>query len=407
MKRSNNPYFLWGLTAFLVLSGCIVVFLVLSKLLVLVDVVGKLMSYLSPVLYGLAFGYILCPLMNVAERNLRRWLARVITNESVVHRIARGGGVTFALGAMLLVVYAVINMILPELTGSVVKLVRDLPDNYARVVAWANGLLADNPVLADTVSNAMMLLEKWLYNDLLPNAQNYLLSLTTSMFSIAYDVFELLVGVIVSVYVMVSKDIFLGQSKKLVCAIFPARRANQVMDLARYAHKTFSGFVVGKILDSLIIGILCFIGMSLLKMPYTLLISVIVGVTNVIPFFGPYIGAIPSAFLILLVSPIQCLYFLIFILALQQFDGNILGPHILGNATGLSGFWVVVAILSFGNLFGIVGMIIGVPTFAVLYTIVSELVNKKLRKRNIDPSQDFQTLQHVSEQSIPVEENKS
>ena len=174
------------------------------------------------------------------------------------------------------------------------------------------------------------------------------------------------------------------------------------MDVARQAHRIFGGFLTGKIIDSLIIGILCFIGMTIFNMPYALLVSVIVGVTNVIPFFGPYIGAVPSAFMILLVSPMQCLYFVLFIFALQQFDGNILGPHILGSATGLSGFWVVVSILLFGNLFGMVGMIIGVPAFAVIYSLVSDLVSRGLRRREIDPETDFLNLER-----LPVQDETS
>ena len=145
----------------------------------------------------------------------------------------------------------------------------------------------------------------------------------------------------------------------------------------------FSGFVRGKLLDSLIIGILCFICCSILKMPYTPLVSVVVGVTNVIPFFGPFLGAVPSAFLILLVSPKQCLVFVIFIVILQQFDGNILGPKILGDATGISSFWVIVAILVGGGFAGVLGMFIGVPVFACIQELLKFLMDRRLRKRNM------------------------
>lgn len=157
-----------------------------------------------------------------------------------------------------------------------------------------------------------------------------------------------------------------------------------------FANQAFGGFIGGKIVDSLIIGVLCFIGLSILDMPYTLLISIIVGVTNIIPFFGPYIGAIPSAFLLLVVNPMDCLYFIIFILILQQLDGNIIGPMILGDATGLSSFWVVVAILLFGSLYGVLGMIIGVPLFAVLYKIITEIINWLLRRKGLSTvSRDY------------------
>ena len=372
-RKTDNIYFNWGVTAACVLLVCIAAYLILANLQTVFGYLGKLLSVLMPVLYGLAFGYLLCPLMNAAERILRRALQ---------HAIA---------------------MILPELTGSVAKLVEDLPSNYDKVVEWVTGLLADRPALEQAVSNGLDYLEKWLYSDLLPNAQQYLLSLTASMVGVVYGVVNLLIGVIVSVYVLISKDTFLAQTKKIVCAVLPARGANRLMDVARQAHRIFGGFLTGKIIDSLIIGVLCFIGMTIFNMPYTLLVSVIVGVTNVIPFFGPYIGAVPSAFLILLVSPMQCLYFILFIFALQQFDGNILGPHILGSATGLSGFWVVVSILLFGNLFGMVGMIIGVPAFAVIYSLISDLVSRGLRRREIDPETDFLNLERLPAQDEATE----
>ena len=402
VKKRDNPYVCWGLTAFCVLLACILAFLLLSNLGKVFSALDWFCSALSPVLYGLAFGYLLCPLMNRVERVLRPRLERVLRRPRLAQRLARGAGIVVAEGAVILLVYAVIAMLLPELTSSVMMLVTELPGRYEAAATWANQVLADNPALADAVSAGMNYFETWLSTDLLPNAQNYLLSLTTSVVNMAYGTVNLIIGLVVSIYVLVSKDVFLGQSKKIVCAVLPARRANYLMEMARFAHKTFGGFLSGKILDSLIIGVLCFVGMSILRLPYTLLISVIVGVTNVIPFFGPYIGAVPSAFLILLVNPMQCLYFVIFILVLQQFDGNVLGPHILGGATGLSGFWVIVAILAFGKLFGLVGMVIGVPTFAVMYALAADLVNRGLRRRGIDPETDFNALS-----AVPEEETES
>ena len=208
----------------------------------------------------------------------------------------------------------------------------------------------------------------------------------------------MLIGVIVSVYILYSKEIFARQCKKAVYALFRADRANMVLHITTKSNEIFGGFVIGKILDSAIIGLLCFIGLtigvicfiglSILNMPYTMLVSVIVGVTNVIPFFGPYIGAIPSTILIALEDPMKGVYFLIFILVLQQFDGNILGPKILGNSTGLSAFWVVTSILLGGGLFGFVGMVMGVPTFAVIYYIVDMILDNKLKKKKLPVRSD-------------------
>ena len=194
---------------------------------------------------------------------------------------------------------------------------------------------------------------------------------------------NLIIGIIISVYLLAMKEQSLARCCKLLYGVLSERAANLVMRGTRRTDEIFSGFVRGKLLDSLIIGILCFIGGSILNLPYTPLVSVVVGVTNIIPFFGPFLGAIPSAFLILLVSPKQCLIFIIFVIVLQQFDGNILGPKILGSATGISSFWVVVTILLGGGFFGVLGMFLGVPVFACLQELVKHLIDRRLTQRNM------------------------
>lgn len=221
---------------------------------------------------------------------------------------------------------------------------------------------------------------------------------------------NMLIGIVVAVYALIEKDVFVGQTKKLTYTLFKPERANSIIDTARHGDKIFGGFLSGKILDSIIVGVITFICLSIFKMPYTLLISVIIGVTNIIPFFGPFIGAIPCAFFILLIDPVQCLWFVIFIVILQQIDGNIIGPKILGTTTGISEFWVTFALLLFGGLFGFIGMIIGVPLFAVIYYIIKNLVNKKIQERGL-PTQsalyhdiggvDPETLEFTE---MPVEE---
>ena len=210
---------------------------------------------------------------------------------------------------------------------------------------------------------------------------------------------DALIGIIVMVYLLNIKQTFEAQGKKIIYGVFPLAIANKVIGEIRFIHHVFGGFIIGKIVDSINIGIHCFIGVSLMNMPYPLLISVIVGVTNVIPFFGPFIGAIPTGFLVLLVDPIKCIYFLLFILLLQQFDGNILGPKILGDSTGLQSFWVLFSILLFGGLFGFVGMIIGVPTFAVFYRMVKEGVESSLKKKDLSSyTDDYRGLNYIDEE---------
>ena len=199
-----------------------------------------------------------------------------------------------------------------------------------------------------------------------------------------------------TVYLLIGKETFVGHGKKIVYAVLPSKYGNVVIHTMRITNQMFGGFVSGKILDSVIIGVICYVGLMILGMPYSLLVAVIVGVTNVIPFFGPFIGAVPSFILIALAEPVKGLYFLIFVLALQQVDGNIIGPKILGDSTGLSSFWVVFAILVGGGLFGFMGMLLGVPTFAVIYYLIREAVAYILRRRSLpEETRDYIRMRNV------------
>ena len=204
-----------------------------------------------------------------------------------------------------------------------------------------------------------------------------------SVFGLVSFLSDLLVGIIVSIYFLATKETCAAHARKVVCGLFPKEQVYWLLRGAAKVDSIFAGFVRGKLLDSLIIGIICFVGCSILKFPYTPLVSVIVGVTNVIPFFGPFLGAIPSIFLILLDSPLKALYFTLFVLALQQVDGNIIGPKILGDKTGLSSLWVIVAILVGGSFFGIAGMFFGVPILACLTSLCSFLLESRLLRKNL------------------------
>ena len=259
------------------------------------------------------------------------------------------------------------------------------------VSQWLSGLLKDNPVIA---RNFMQVYEQfsaqlvnWVQNIALP----HLVTMMTGVVTTVSVVVDILIGIIIALYILNGKETFCAQAKKMTYSLFSIERANSIIERVAHIHRVFGGFITGKLIDSLIIGVLCFIGMRIMmavgllgiESSYALLISVIIGITNIIPFFGPFIGAVPSAILIMVTSPLQALYFVIFIIILQQIDGNILGPKILGNSTGLSSFWVMFAILIFGGLFGFVGMAIGVPLFAVIYSIVSECINHLLHNRGL------------------------
>lgn len=386
-KHRENVYFRWGLTAFIVIAGAIVLLQLVTKLPSFLAFAKSFMATLSPVLYGLVIAYLLHPIVNRVKKLLTSPLQKVIKKPEKAEGLAKTIGILVALMVAVLVVWALIAMVLPQLIDSIVTIVGNLPVYYETLNGWVLKFIEDTPELQNITEGFMNqvydYLSNFLQNVLLPKIQTLLVTLTTSVVGVVKGALNLIIGVIISVYLLSGQDKFLAQGKKLIYAMLGRKKGGYVLNICTFANRAFGGFIGGKIVDSAIIGVLCFIGLSCLKMPYTLLISIFVGATNVIPFFGPFIGAIPSALLLLVIDPIKCVYFVIFVIVLQQLDGNVIGPLILGDATGLSSIWVVVSILVFGNLFGVPGMVIGVPTFAVIYKILREVVNKVLEKRGL------------------------
>ena len=374
-----------GMTFFLVVAASIIFYFALLRLPHISDAFATTVGVLKPILYGFAIAYLLNPIVKKVELYMVPFLDKRMKNKKKVRTISRTAGVLASLIVLILVIVALCNMLIPELYKSIRNLVFTLPGQLNDWVNALNGMeISDSTMsslLKTIVNEGTDMFQKWLRTDLLNIANEWMSTLTVGVINVFSELFDLLIGVIVSVYVLFSKETFMRQSKKAVYAFLSAHNANLVLHFTRKSNEIFGGFIIGKIIDSVIIGVLCFVGLSLLKMPYTLLVSVIVGVTNVIPFFGPYIGAIPSAILILLADPMKGVYFIIFILILQQLDGNFIGPKILGNSTGLSAFWVIFAILLGGGLFGFAGMLLGVPTFAVIYYVVQMLVNNRLEKK--------------------------
>ena len=386
-QNHKKVYVRWGLTAFCVIAASIAFAYLLFKIQWVKAAALTLLSILMPVIYGAVLAYLLTPVYNWCGRKLDSRLSRLIPSERSRRNLGKCVGTIVSLLVLIVVVVGLFSMLIPELLRSVRNVMDALPENMNNFSAWIEEMLKANPEAAMYLQNymnqGMAWLREWITNVLAPNINTIISSLSSGMFSFLNWVKNILIGLIVMVYLLNMKDSLVTIAKKVVYSIAPLLWANRIIQEARYIHQVFGGFIIGKLVDSLIIGILCFICMSLMKMPYVLLISVIVGVTNVIPFFGPFIGAVPSAILVLLVNPIQCVYFLIFILLLQQFDGNILGPKILGESTGISSFWVLFSILLFGGLFGFVGMIIGVPTFAVIYRLLSDGVKASLRRKQL------------------------
>ena len=382
-----RPYLAIGLTAFLVIVGAIAFYFLMYRYSGVAKFIGQITVILRPITIGLVIAYLMTPIVNFEERHLLPLVRKKMKNPDKVDKLVRLISVFGALLFFILFIGILLLMVIPELYRSINGLIITLPKQVNSFMDWLNDYVSSDSKISGYLEiglkNGTEFFENWAKSEFLPQAKNIMAGVTTGVINAVKVVFNVAVGIIISIYVLMSKEVFIGQSKKLMYALLPGKSANAVIHTVHKSNEIFGGFISGKLIDSLIIGILCFICLSIMKMPYTLLVSVIVGVTNIIPFFGPYLGAVPSAILIMLASPLQGVYFIIFIVILQQIDGNIIGPTILGESTGLSSFWVVFAILVGGGLFGILGMIIGVPTFAVIFYVLRKAVNYTLRRKQL------------------------
>ena len=406
MKRENRgPYLAIGLTAFAVIAASLLLFFLLFHMKEVTGFLGTLGVILRPIFMGAVIAFLLLPV----HRGILKFLMAMTTDKRKAdHRnLSFLNFVAIILSLLLAVflIYLLMAMVIPQVWQSVVGLFQSIPDYIEVVQGWLQTFFEDNPDIQASVmsiyNSAATSLEQWLNSDILPNLESVsttfqwvrttiwpnftgvMAGVSGVVLGFLVLVKDLLIAIIVSVYLLARKDIFAAQSKKIVYSLFRTDIADLLVDEVRNAYKIMSGFINGKLVDSLIIGVICFICCSLFKFPYPALVATIVGVTNIIPFFGPFIGAVPCGLLILLVNPLQAVYFAIFILVLQQFDGNILGPKILGETTGLASFWVLFSILLFGGLFGFAGMVLGVPVFAMIYSVVSRTVAHGLRTRNL------------------------
>lgn len=382
----NDPkkrrYLYLMLSGFGAISLSITVFFALYRLRGIGELFQTITGILSPFIYGGVVAYLLRPICNTYESFLTRHLPEKLKRFSTV------AAVVGSLVTMLLLVYALGAMILPRVYESLVALGKTIPSRVEGFIGWANSTFGDNEYM-DTLFDFLNTsyekiydeIDGWFRNDLLPQVSTLVSSVSSSVFAVLRSIYNLVIGLIVAVYILFSRKRFARQGTLIVRSLFSEKWAGAVLEEVRLVDRMFGGFIDGKILDSLIIGVLCYFGCSILRIPNTLLISVFVGVTNVIPFFGPLIGAVPATLLILIENPLKAVWFVIFVVILQQLDGNVIGPKILGNRIGISGFWVMFAIIFFGGIWGLLGMIIGVPLFAVIYDLVRKLVKFGLGKK--------------------------
>lgn len=375
--KDKRKYISWGITAAVVILIALAGYFVLSHAGSIGSFFKKIIKILMPFVFGFAVAYLLSPLCNKLEGFFKKRCPGR-------NKFAKPVSISLALLFALIIVAAVLVLVIPSLAKSIIGIAQALPSELENAASWIHNLFEKYPALQtawDTISERVMnYISSWDESDLLSAAKSIIGSVGTTVAGFFVFLKNVFLGILISVYLLASRKKFSVQAKKLLYGIFKKKWADTILDEVRYADKMFNGFFVGRIIDSAIIGVICFAFTAICRFESAVLVSVIVGVTNIIPFFGPYIGAIPCALLLLLENPIHCLVFLIFIIILQIVDGNLIGPHILGQTTGVSSFWVLFSIMLFGGLWGIIGMLIGVPLFAVIYDIVKKLVYKGLSR---------------------------
>ena len=377
-NRENEKYVKAGVTAFLVLAAEVMFFFLVYRFDVIRAMFRGGWRILRPFVNGAVIAYLLSPLCSALEKFfLRRFGEKG-------GKWAKGLSILIALLAAVALVWLLVSMILPQLWTSIESIVRTYPQKQAAVEEWLRGFLNDRPDILSSLEGVIETLseklQQWMETKLLPAVQSWAIGLGSQVYGLLGALKDLLLGLLISAYMLAGRRRFAAQANLLLQAFFTDAQAENIRRELRFADRMFNGFLMGKLVDSAVIGVLCMVGVSIIGVGPAILVSTIVGVTNIIPFFGPFIGAIPCALLILLDSPLKCLYFILFIIALQQLDGNFIGPMILGDSTGLPGFWVMFAILVFGGIWGVFGMIIGVPLLAVLYDILRHLLYHRLQK---------------------------
>lgn len=376
----NRRYTTIAIYAVLVIIAAAAVVVAIVNIDDVLRLFSRLIALLTPFFWGFAIAYLLDPLMRWFERLLNR-----IARDKLSRRFIRTTAIILTDIFILIFLVVMFRIILPQILSSAASLGSQLPDWFdnARnfVLKLAEKYDIQNLPVA-IIDKATETVEEFItkITTLATSAIPQLLQATVSFTA---GLLNAVIGMIISIYLLANKELFFAHLKKLGTALFRQEFVDMASALIRKSNSIFSGFIIGKLLDSLIIGLICLVVMSIFRWPYPMLISVIVGVTNIIPYFGPFIGAIPSIFIILLIDPITAFWFALFILLLQQLDGNVIGPKILGDSTGLSAIWVIFAITVFGSLFGVLGMFIGVPLFAVIYTLVREFANFRLKQRGM------------------------
>lgn len=403
----NKRYLGWGLTAFaVILASTIIIFILVNQQSVAAGI-GNLLNSLVPIFYGFIFAYLLCPIVNFFDTRVFGRIfgkkAAPVRQESeknglqtfVKNKAARVLSILVTILIVLVILGGVISAILPQLETTIRTLALNIPSYIATTTEWIASAFASFPDLGaevtDIVNQSLVALRDFLSNAILPQVGDYLGTLTNGIMSVIGIFMNLLLGLVISIYCLYSKELFSAQAKKLLYSVVKVSHANRFIDAVRRIHRSFGSFLTGTLIDSFVVACVTFIVTTLFNVPFALLVSVIMGLTNIIPYFGPFIGAVPSAFLILMEDPFKCLIFIIITLVIQNLNGNVLSPRILGENIGLPSFWIIFALLAGQGLFGFWGLIIGIPVFAVIYSAGKELIASRLTAKGLPADSDTYT----------------
>lgn len=373
--KKNEKYSTIAIYAFLVIASSILFYLIASKLNGVMGHLKVFTTIFTPITIGIVMAYLFNFILVLFER-------KVLVKFKMKKNFKRFTGLILTYLSVVILVSLFLKFIFPQLVSSLVGLVNDIPNQVRDIGNILNDLSEKfkfddefNKIIVEQYNKFMNFIIRFA-SELIPKIGN----LTRVILS---SIWNIVLGLIISVYVLMDKEKFSAQAKKIINAILPVKGALKTKELTNRANTIFGSFLSGKILDSMIVGVLTFVIVILFKMPYPLLVAFIIGVSNIIPFFGPFIGAIPAFLIILFVSPHQAFIFLIIIFVIQQIDGNIIGPKILGDSLGISPFWILFSLLVSGKIFGFIGLIIGVPLFVFIYSIVKDLLEARLKRKGL------------------------
>ena len=401
-EKLENKYIAWGVTLFSVFAALILLFFAIYRWDYIAGFIGTVVTILMPFIYGMAIAYLMNPVVKFFENKVFNKLVKKISKKKKDRkRLCRILSLFTSTIIFLGLIIGAISFLIPEMLKSIEMLVMNINTYLSNSKELLIKIFGGSTAITEFINENYGRFSEFMNTAFNQGVfDNMMLTISNSIFGTLKFLYNLIIGYIIAIYVLIDKEKFKAQSKKLLYTLFDYDRINIILENARYTDKVFGGFFAGKLVDSLIIGIICFLCMIIMQMPYALIVSVIVGVTNVIPYFGPFIGAIPSAFLIFLVDPGKSVLFIVFIFILQQIDGNIIGPKILGDKTGLSSFWVLFSLLIFGGLFGMVGMILGVPLFSILYSFINGVLKRRLKAKNLpEDSKDYEKLLYIDEKT--------